>query len=190
MTRGCPRWQTGQEAVRLADRIRILPTGRHDVRGAMHLARHMQTHERRWTYNAGPLVRMRAWRANALADSAKEPLYCRIKKGIKTMKVMLPGARKGKDGGEWVDLARERRPPDRAVVHRQEVISCGRAGQSIRQDVPGWSRYRPGNCTPERCCRSDPRHAYQPERKECHLQVSALDHYGLTHDGLQPPAGS
>ncbi len=41
----------------------------------MHLARHMQTHERRWTYNAGPLVRMRAWRANALADAAKEPLY-------------------------------------------------------------------------------------------------------------------
>ena len=95
----------------------------------MHLARHMQTHERRWTYNAGPLVRMRAWSANALADSAKEPLYCRIKKGIKTQKVMLPGARKGKDGGEWVDLARERRPPDRAVVHRQGVISCGRAGQ-------------------------------------------------------------
>ena len=42
---------------------------------------------------------------------------------------MLPVARKGKDGGEWVDLARERRPPDRAVVHRQGVISCGRAGQ-------------------------------------------------------------
>ena len=63
----------------------------------MHLARHMQTHEIRWTEDAG---RWCAWRANALADTAKEPLYCLIKKGIKTKKVMLPGARKGKDGGE------------------------------------------------------------------------------------------
>lgn len=65
----------------------------------MHLARHMQTHERRWSEDAGPGAQM-CWQMQQ-----KNRFTAGSKKGIKTQKVMLPGARKGKDGGEWVDLA-------------------------------------------------------------------------------------